>query len=187
MSLEQLDEHSEVGSDSVSSSTMSTAPTMTGFSSQLSVASTSTSSANRQVDIAANKTENPVQPVIEFPVTMFGKVGRSFQERWYQQYPWLEYSKELDAAFCFSCRFLIGFKDWKHALGKNGILTVHSTGKAHTEAMMSWKEYQMRAKAGTSIGMQLDQMGTQVISKNRAYVAALMEAVLFSSQQGIAF
>ena len=90
MSLEQLDEHSEVGSDSVSSSTMSTAPTMTGFSSQLSVASTSTSSANRQVipvDIAANKTENPVQPVIEFPVTMFGKVGRSFQERWYQQYP----------------------------------------------------------------------------------------------------
>ena len=63
MSLEQLDEHSEVGSDSVSSSTMSTAPTMTGFSSQLSVASTSTSSANRQVipvDIAANKTENPV-------------------------------------------------------------------------------------------------------------------------------
>ena len=35
--------------------------------------------------------------------------------------------------------------------------------------------------------MQLDQMGIQVISQNRAYVAALMEAVLFSSQQGIAF
>ena len=199
MSLEQLDAQS----DSISSSTMSTAPKMTGTcSSQLSVGSTS-SGASKQaipVDVAANKTENPVQPAIEFPVTMFGKVGRSFQERWYQQYPWLEYSKELDAAFCFPCRFfhprplrsdkaftLTGFKDWKHALGKKGILTAHSAGKAHTEAMMSWKEYQVRAKAGSSIGVQLDQMGTQVISQNRAYVAALMEAVLFSSQQGIAF
>ena len=33
------------------------------------------------IDIAANKTENPVQPVIEFPITIFGKVGCSFQER----------------------------------------------------------------------------------------------------------
>lgn len=70
--------------------------------------------------------------------------------------------------------------------GRKGIITNHSHGKAHTEAMMSWKEYQMRAKAGSSIGMQLDQMGTQVINQNRAYVAALMDGIPFCSQQGIA-
>ena len=72
-------------------------------------------------------------------------------------------------------------------MGKKGTLTAHSAGKAHTEAMMLWKEYQVRAKAGSSIGVQLDQMGTQVISQNREYVAALIEAVLFSLQQRRAF
>lgn len=28
---------------------------------------------------------------------------RSFQECWFNLYPWLEYSKTLDAAFCFPC------------------------------------------------------------------------------------
>ena len=52
---------------------------------------------------------------------------------------------------------------------------------------MSWKEYQERVKSGQSIGVQMDQIGAQVISKNRAYVVSLMEAVLYCSEQGIAF
>lgn len=135
--------------------------------------------------IATSKIETPVQPVIKFPHTMYGKTGRSFQARWYKEYPWLEYSRELDAAFCFACRFFhpkplradkafieTGFRDWKHALGHKGILTAHSTGKAHSEAMMSWREFDVRAKSGNSVAMQLDNMGTgtAVISQNRAYV-----------------
>ena len=65
--------------------------------------------------------------------------------------------------------------------------STHSTGKAHSEALMSWREFEVRAKSGNSDAMQLDNMGTQQIGQNRVYVKALMEAVLFSSQQGIAF
>ena len=52
---------------------------------------------------------------------------------------------------------------------------------------MSWREFEVRAKSGNSDAMQLDNMGTQQIGQNRVYVKALIEAVLFSSQQGIAF
>ena len=53
--------------------------------------------------------------------------------------------------------------------------------------MMSWKEYKLRAKAGSSVATQLDQMGTQGDHSEQGYVKALMEALLFGAQQGIAF
>uniref|UniRef100_A0A1X7TNM1 Uncharacterized protein n=1 Tax=Amphimedon queenslandica TaxID=400682 RepID=A0A1X7TNM1_AMPQE len=107
------------------------------------------------------------------------------------------YSKEIDAAFCFPCRFFdqspdatfteTGFKDWKHALGKKGVISNHSTGKAHTEAMITWKEYEKRTRTGQTIGVQLDDMGSRVIYDNRKYVVTLMEGNRFCAQQGIAF
>ena len=72
------------------------------------------------------------------------------------------------------------------ALGKKAVLTTHSAGKAHTEAMVSWQEYQIRTRTGQSIGVQLDNIGSQIICQNRKYVVALMEGILYCSQQGIA-
>ena len=37
------------------------------------------------------------------------------------------------------------------------------------------------------VGVQLDRLSMQVIMDNRKYVEALMEALLYCSQQGIAF
>ena len=65
----------------------------------------------------------------EFHKTKFGADWRSFHEEWYDNYDWLEYSVEKDAAYCFYC-FLFkpknisshyghdaftkaGFKNWK--------------------------------------------------------------------------
>ena len=79
-----------------------------------------------------------------------------------------------------------GLEIGSHALGKTGVLTTHSAGKAHTEAMVSWQEYQIRTRTGQSIGVQLDNIGSQVICQNRKYVVALMEGILYCSQQGIA-
>ena len=81
------------------------------------------------MDLSKSKNDEPVQPVIKYPPSMFGTTKWSFQSRWYEQFPWLEYSVSLDAAFCFACRFFItsspdltftsvGFKDWKHATGQ---------------------------------------------------------------------
>ncbi len=71
-------------------------------------------------------------------------------------------------------------------MGRKGIIIAHSTGKAHSEAMMLWWEFEARAASGNLVSVQLDNMGTQVICHNRAYVKALMEAILFCAQQGIA-
>ena len=64
-----------------------------------------------------------------FPKRKIGADWRSFLEAWYDQYDWLEYSVEKDAAYCFFCFLFkpqnisshhgydaftkIGFKNWK--------------------------------------------------------------------------
>ena len=57
------------------------------------------SSSMTSMDLSKNKTDKPMQPVIEYPQTNFGSTNRSFQSRWYEQFPWLEYFISLDAAF----------------------------------------------------------------------------------------
>ena len=148
-------------------------------------------------DIAQNQTQPPVQPLVDFQKSNFGKVQCSFQKRWYNLHPWLEYSVSRDAAFCYACRLFhsnaeatftsTGYRDWKHALGTRGVFNLHCTSKIHQEAMLNWAEYKRRIPAGESIGVCLDRMGQQQIEENREYVETLMECVLYCSQQGIAW
>ena len=95
-------------------------------------------------DIAQGPAFPPVQPkYIRFPTTTYSNRARSFNPAWYDLYDWLEYSVELNAGFCYPCCLfgsqgssfksrpesaftIVGFKDWKHATGKNGILTGHN-------------------------------------------------------------
>jgi len=83
-----------------------------------------------------------------------GNKHRSFRSEWYRSYRWLEYSREKDAAYCYACRLFNaepgkywetftknGFRDWKHAMGKDGIISCHDNCKTHKEAMVSWHEY----------------------------------------------
>ena len=55
-------------------------------------------------DIASGPFEAPKQPRIKFPLRSFG-IGRqrAFNVEWYKSHPWLEYSVERDAAFCYPC------------------------------------------------------------------------------------
>ena len=150
------------------------------------------------LDIAKDKTESPIQPFMEFPARTYGAGGtRAFQLNWYSMFPWIEYSVERDAVFCFPCRFFgfgadkaltcTGFRDWKHAKGKYGTLTYHDQKCVkHKEAMLSWKEHKLVIAQGTSIGAQLDRQGTKTIQDNRRYVKCLLESLLFCAQQGIA-
>ena len=63
------------------------------------------SGSGATTDLAVNKCDKPVQPVLNFSSTMFGKTSRSFHKRWYEHYPWLEYSIRLDAVFSFHVDF----------------------------------------------------------------------------------
>lgn len=71
---------------------------------------------------------------------------------------------ERNRAFCFACRHFTtggaksetsctkdGFGDWKHALGKNGILQGHSKCLTHTEAMSTWLQFKGNKEKSTLI------------------------------------
>ena len=102
-------------------------------------------------DIATVVDQPPVQPRLRFPITVVGMKKRSFNLDWYRLYRWLEYLCERDAAYCYACRLFTtqsgkhcetfprdGFRDWKHALGKEGILPRHDRSHSHKQAMIAW-------------------------------------------------
>ena len=64
------------------------------------------SSSMTSMDLSKNKTDKPIQPVIKYPQTKFCSTNRLFQSRWYEQFPWLEYSISLDAAFCLAISYI---------------------------------------------------------------------------------
>ena len=148
-------------------------------------------------DIAQSKAESPHQPTgISYPVRFYGTSKRSFQASWYGEFPWLEYSIERDSVFCFPCRFFgvapdqaltsIGFRDWKHARGKNGTITFHNSScSTHRLAVLSWKEYKATVANNSSVAVQIEKSRLTLIEENRLYVKIIFASILFCCQQGI--
>ena len=114
-------------------------------------------------------------------------------------YPWLEYSQQKDAAFCFYCRLFktrgcygdptfvqTGFRDWKHACGRKGALACHASSHAHKTCMLNSEQFKLNIARGCTIGERLDSEGKRVISKNHHYVRSLAEVILLCAQQGLA-
>ena len=106
-------------------------------------------------DLSRNAGDKSTQPILsKYPTTKFGAKDRSFNADWYQKYPWLEYSVRHDAGFCYVCRhFKIGastgridpafvrngFRNWKKATGKDGLLKKHAESLNHRAAMQVWQ------------------------------------------------
>ena len=89
-----------------------------------------------------------------FPQREFGKssvVKRSFQQHWFQRWPWLHYNEDCDLAFCFTCvvayknnhlhstpclekSFIsTGFSYWKDAVSK---FKKHESSQCHKDAVL---------------------------------------------------
>ena len=150
-------------------------------------------------DVAASPNQQPCQPKLKhFPITVIGSKQRVFNSDWYKSYSWLEYSVERDAAFCFPCRLFAvnegrsqntftkaGFRDWKHATGKGGILSTHDKCSSHTSAMVAWSQYKLNAKHCTSIADRMESNRAEIISSNRHYLKTLIQILLLCAQQEI--
>jgi len=134
-------------------------------------------------DISVSINEPPTQPQLrKYPTNC---QNRSFQFKWYQSRPWLEYSVSTDAAYCYICchfgststnksnRFqsdsfsTTRFNGWKRALKKNSGFQKHSSGQSHTIAAASFHEYQSRIQSGTTVLNVLDKARAQLIRHNR--------------------
>ncbi|XP_011410045.1 PREDICTED: zinc finger MYM-type protein 1-like [Amphimedon queenslandica] len=79
-----------------------------------------------------------------------------------------------------------GFRDWKHATGKSGILYVHDRCASYKQSMESWSQYKLNTQLGTSISARMESNHLEVISTNRHYIRSLIEILLLCAHQEIA-
>ena len=158
-----------------------------------------TNTAIPVTDIVAGPHQLPVQPIVNFPSRTFGSKKRSFNSEWYKLYPWLEYSKEKDAAYCYPCRFFTiggsgksdvafthnGFHDWKHALGKKGSIQKHDKCRSQMEAVVSWNAYIQLKSSNSSVADMMGSARAQHVAKNVHFMKTIAEVILLCNQQEI--
>ncbi|CAF3249806.1 unnamed protein product [Rotaria sp. Silwood2] len=133
----------------------------------------------------------PFQPQTQFPSVN----GRRFRPEWYNIYSWLEYSLELDRAFCFSCRlrgehkFDAGFTINGFNIWKNGTLRLneHQATYSHKESFERWKTTVQNHNNNTDVLILLDQQNSKQATENRAYLKELIRTAHFLARQGVSF
>ena len=143
------------------------------------------------VNDLSKKGENPRQPFIIFPKN---KASRHFSGHWYIQFPWIEYSKEIDAIFCQSCRLFggtkteatfstKGFCDWKKLGDK---CRKHNRSVCHAAAVETQKIWAMHQKVGT-IDKQLNPnfRNEKFIDDNRKHLMTVLDVISFCAKQEI--
>ncbi|XP_073050714.1 uncharacterized protein [Primulina eburnea] len=135
---------------------------------------------------------------MEYPRTKLGEQFRRFQKSWFEQFPWLEYSPNKDAAFCFPC-FLFqgkearygaftvdGFRGWKRVNdGKRCALLMHtgSPTSPHNNAVES-----MSALMNVSghIDKVMNAQTIEEVKKNRLRLTTTIESIRWLCLQGCA-
>ena len=93
-------EHLSSSSTSMYQSSNDDCVSVTSSYSELSDSTSSTFSAI-PADIASSPEKFPVQPVLSFPSVTLGNKRQCFDSEWYKHYPWLEYSQDKDAGYCY--------------------------------------------------------------------------------------
>ena len=78
-----------------------------------------------------------------------------------------------------------GFRNWKHATGKTGSLSVHDTCSSHRHAMVAWDCFKATANSGT-IGDQLGNARADQVRRNRHYIKIIAAVLLLCARQDIA-
>ncbi|XP_024995341.1 zinc finger MYM-type protein 1-like [Cynara cardunculus var. scolymus] len=146
----------------------------------------------------------PLQPTLSmFPKSGLESHRRSFQASWYKLHPWIEYSKTLDASFCFPCflfnkpsglgyygqrAFTIdGFRNWKKVGGKKcGFLMHMGTDCAsfHNVAQKGWDHLSNEAQ---DIRNVYEKFTTEEREKNRLRLTASIYCVRWCAFQAVAF
>jgi len=160
-------------------------------SEKLNIVERDPAKGDKQAYINLTMQLGPYQPVnIAFPRSS----GRAFRQEWYKSYEWLEYSQELDSAFCFYCRAFptvgmeaafisCGFRTWGKATER---FSTHQKSNSHKEALCKVIGYkQSLTSSGNIIGL-IDKNHCKVVSDNRNYLKNILETLLYCAKQGIA-
>lgn len=141
----------------------------------------------------------PERPQLkQYPFTSFGLQRRSFQQKWFNSFEWLEYSVKRNAAFCYACRLFgkglrerkdtfssssVGFSNWKRALDS---FREHDTTAGHKASMADWKAFKTSLEQGSIID-RINVANVDQISERREYLCRLVSATRWLGKQGIPF
>lgn len=144
-------------------------------------------------DISANGEKLLQHKLLVYPKN---KGKRSFQAEWFQRFKWLEYSKNVDAAFCYPCRQFCslgskenaftstGFRNWKMALSKDKGFEKHASSETHIMAVMMWREKDKREENSLSVSTMLND---DVLERHRYYIKSIAEVIQFLAVNELAF
>ncbi|KAL6504716.1 hypothetical protein OROHE_023474 [Orobanche hederae] len=141
--------------------------------------------------------DGPCQPNLKnFPQRDSGGIMRRFNRSWYDEFSWLEYSIDKDAAFCLCCYIfknelgqgggdaftLTGFRDWKHKhkLRKHegSINSAHRQAFSKCEDLLNEKQH---------IEPILLKTTNEEKMSYRARLNASIDCVRWLLKQGLAF
>ena len=145
-------------------------------------------------DLATNADEGPVQPKLQkFPPTNFGLQNRCFSASYYTRFPFVEYSVERDAVFCFYCRLFPssaseaaftreGFNKWKD-LGES--LSKHARSCSHADASAKWSAWRQTRLSSKPVIEQLDRHAKTIVEQNRSAIGTLAKIAIVCARQDI--
>jgi len=133
----------------------------------------------------------PFQPKLNFPTVN----NRHFCLDWYTLYKWLEYSEQLDRAYCFPCRFCYshgkidnaftvhGFNNWRKGTEK---LNSHQSYSSHKESFERYTLAVQNYNSNTDVLKLLDHSRSKQSEENRCYLREIVRTVHFLGRQGMA-
>lgn len=147
-------------------------------------------------DVAQTRDCEPVHPMLKlFPKRMISGKLRSFSSQWYAPYPFIEYSVQTDAVYCYACRLFppplghtedafvkSGFRNWKK-IGER--FQKHAQSEFHKNSMTIWGAYK-QVKSHSSIAEQLDSQLSTVIQSNRKFLKTIAKVAILCARQNIA-
>ncbi|XP_073298470.1 uncharacterized protein [Primulina huaijiensis] len=140
----------------------------------------------------------PYQPIYEYPLVDFKHKKRSFQFSWFVKFPWLEFSKIKERAFCFPCylfdvpssyqkKFTVeGFKNWKRVNCKTCPRKRHEgdCNSLHSTAMQKWESLK---NVSQHIDRRMNKQSENIVKQNRLLIKTSIRAVRWLALQGCAF
>lgn len=185
----RLDEFADSTSLPITTSTLNSTINSSTTESTMSLSLAERDPCLGPVEAKKHLLAGPFQPTTKFPTVN----NRHFCAKWYNSYPWLEYSVKLDRAFCFPCRLrndsrfetaftTNGFNRWKNGISR---FNRHQASDSHKECFERWKTTVGNYDHNTDVLKSLDQQYSKQAAENRTYLRELIRTIHFLARQGI--
>ena len=124
------------------------------------------------------------------PVRVLNGKNRTFLPSWRDRFPWLDYSRCLDAAFCLPCLlfassgqhlgplYYLPFTNWLKAASE---YSRHEGEKSHKTSMVQFSEFQSTASGQQAdVATQLSSEHQRQADENMARLRSVISAIVFA-------